>query len=349
MEKILLLTIEYPPQIGGVGRYYKNIVDNWPIKNQIIVFKPKFFKFLWPKWLYSILQIIYTIKLKNIKLLLIGQILPIGYIAYFIKKILKKPYVVFCHGMDIGILRGRKLFLAKLILNKADLIVANSYYTLNLLNNLTKNKSKIVTYPSPNFDLIKYNLQKTSKTKTSNKLILLSVSRFVKRKGIFFVLEAIKDLDFVEYIIVGKGPQKDKLISFVKRNNLEYKVKIIVSPNDEQLAQLYSTCDIFILTPYEPNSGDFEGFGIVYLEAGLFRKPCIASKSGGIKEAVIHKKTGILVDSKDIKGIKKAILILSQNKNLRKFLGDNAYKRIIEKFNPKIQTSKLYSEIIKLF
>jgi len=53
---------------------------------------------------------------------------------------------------------------------------------------------------------------------------------------------------------------------------------------------IYLLCQLVILR------GDFEGFGIVYLEANLAKKPVIAGDSGGVRDAVVHNLNGLVVD-----------------------------------------------------
>ena len=56
---------------------------------------------------------------------------------------------------------------------------------------------------------------------------------------------------------------------------------------------------IFIM-PARNIAGDFEGFGIVYLEANLAKKPVIAGDSGGVRDAVVHNLNGLVVDLKTV-------------------------------------------------
>ena len=77
-----------------------------------------------------------------------------------------------------------------------------------------------------------------------------------------------------------------------------------VSP--AELAALYSRSCLFAALPRR--SGDyFEGYGLVYGEAGLYGLPVVGSASGGIPEAVLHGVTGILVPEEDAAGAGRAI------------------------------------------
>jgi phosphatidylinositol alpha-1,6-mannosyltransferase len=73
---------------------------------------------------------------------------------------------------------------------------------------------------------------------------------------------------------------------------------------------------------------------MVYLEAGACGKPVIASKIGGISDAVIDKETGILVnDPTNIKEIADAILYLLNNKQIADEMGRKARERVVANFD----------------
>lgn len=90
---------------------------------------------------------------------------------------------------------------------------------------------------------------------------------------------------------------------------------------------------------------DTEGFGIVYLEAALFKKPAIAANSGGAKEAVIDNESGILINNENLEELKNAIKKLITDEDFKNQLGEKAYKRVIENFTWQKITHKLIQEL----
>ena len=93
----------------------------------------------------------------------------------------------------------------------------------------------------------------------------------------------------------------------------------------------------------EREKRSIEGFGIAYLEAAFFGIPSIASDVGGTKEAVLHNKTGIIINNID--DIYQSIHNLLINPNQRKKLGENARKRAVEDFNWNIVIKKYLDPI----
>jgi len=101
---------------------------------------------------------------------------------------------------------------------------------------------------------------------------------------------------------------------------------------DEEKWAWMDLCDIFIM-PSRNIDDDFEGFGIVYLEANLSGKPVIAGDTGGVRDAVQNGVSGLLVDPENVDEIANAIIKLSKDKELIKKLGEQGRERAIREFN----------------
>jgi len=94
---------------------------------------------------------------------------------------------------------------------------------------------------------------------------------------------------------------------------------------DEELALLYAKSDIFALTS-QPKPKSVEGFGFVYLEASAYGLPIIANWTGGVEDAVLDKKTGLLSEPKDLENLTSNFHTLISDENYRKMLGQNGIK-----------------------
>ena len=102
--------------------------------------------------------------------------------------------------------------------------------------------------------------------------------------------------------------------------------------------------DVFV-TPSIASNKTIEGFGIVFLEANFFKIPVIGTTSGGIIEAIDHKKSGLLIKPNDLNELVKAIIYLYEHEEERKKMGEYGYNRVINNYNWKL----LVHEYIKLF
>ncbi|MDP3836760.1 MAG: glycosyltransferase family 4 protein [bacterium] len=349
--KYLLTTLEYPPQVGGVAVYYANLISAWQKEDEWKVIDNSKNELIGPGrfgWLRSVLTLIKTQQKNKYDLVLIGQILPLGTAALIASLFVRLPYAVVLHGMDLSFaLRGkRKRFISKFILGRAKHIICANSYVQKILNDEFPTVSDKIIVLNPgvvvgaatqtvNSDLIaRYNL--------TGKRVLLSIGRLVERKGFDRVIDALSSIkeDNWVYLIAGEGPEKEKLMSQVAASNISANIKFIGQLNESEKWSCLDICDIFIMTSRDID-GDFEGFGIVYLEANIAGKPVIAGRSGGVADAVIHNETGLLINPENTDEIAQAIEKLLQNPQEASRLGENGRRRALQDFSWSGQAAKL--------
>jgi phosphatidylinositol alpha-1,6-mannosyltransferase len=111
-----------------------------------------------------------------------------------------------------------------------------------------------------------------------------------------------------------------------------------------ELSVAYAACDTFAMVP-RSLGGDVEGFGIVYLEAGLLGKPVVGSRSGGVTEAVVDGETGLLVRPGDVGELADAFRKLMDDTKLRKRLGRGGQDRLKRDFGDNRQARKFYAAV----
>lgn len=341
-NKTLLLTLEYPPQKGGIAIYLEKIVKDFK-KDKIIILTSKYVNsytydlnqdykiirknllgnFVWPKWkkTYDISKKL--IKKLNIDHIIISQVLPMGYVAL----LLDTPYTVILHGLDLNLAKSKpikKIFL-KIILNKSEKIIVNSNYTKSELMKVDDYSNKtFVQYPiakKMNTDIIHEDIVKIKqKYCLNNYFTLLSVNRLVSRKGNDVTIQALaklknnQNIEF-QYLIIGNGPYQSKLENLIKKYKLDNSIKILNNVQDKDLSIFYSFADLFIMPARIENHLDYEGFGIVYMEADQFNLPIIAGNTGGVPEAIEKVKKGVLVDPVNIDEIANEIKKIYERKN----------------------------------
>lgn len=164
-----------------------------------------------------------------------------------------------------------------------------------------------------------------------DKSVILTVSRLVERKGHDMVIktmhEVIDKVSDAIYLIAGTGPYRSELEKIVEERDLKDRVVFLGFVPDEEINRLYNTCDVFIM-PSRRVGISVEGFGIVFLEANACKKPVIGGNSGGIPDAIVDGKTGLLVDPENLNDIAEALIRLLSNKDLAMDMGENGYERI---------------------
>lgn len=370
MKNTLFVTLDFPPRIGGVSTYYENMCAYLPPEHLLVLApqcsgdqifdknqKYRIYRknvisrsrWIWPKWLRSIRLVENIIDKHGIEFLLVGNILPLGTVALILKQKKKIPYGVCIHGMDITVPKGRKKILLKKILKNAERIIANSQFMKKKIVDFGVSPRTVeVVYPCPNINpntdeflvqelRIKYRLEE--------KKVLLTVGRLMERKGHSMVIRSIfqikKIFPHIIYLIAGEGPCRKDIEKLVDTYDLKTNIILLGLVDDRVLKSLYELCDVFIMTPYELQNNDIEGFGTVYLEAAIFGKPSVASISGGIPEAVIDEKTGLLVQPRNAAEITQALLKLLKNPSYANRLGMQAMERVHREFKWNIQIEKV--------
>lgn len=159
--------------------------------------------------------------------------------------------------------------------------------------------------------------------------IILTVARLDVRKGHRLVIEALGRLSpeaQARSVYVVTGPEYDhEHGDALRRMGAAASVPVVFTgPQPDRIVRgLYRAADVFVL-PNEPHPTRVEGFGQVFLEAGAQGVPSIASPLGGIPEAVLDGKTGLLVPTLDVPALARAIETLLTDEALRTRLGEAA-------------------------
>ena len=97
-------------------------------------------------------------------------------------------------------------------------------------------------------------------------------------------------------------------------------------PADE-VKQRIAASDLFCLPGYAEPGGPVEGFGLVFLEAAAYGVPAVATRSGGIPDAVDDETTGLLVPEHDPAAVARAIATLAEDEPRRLRMGEAAARR----------------------
>lgn len=163
--------------------------------------------------------------------------------------------------------------------------------------------------------------------RTGHKIVVLTVGRLHPRKGQLLTLEALQLLPAevrarLEYWVVG-GQSKGRYEERLRRAAAEkpdLAVKFLGNLPDEELSRIYDGADIFAMTSVNVGRS-VEGFGLVYLEAAAHGLPVVAHDVGGVAEAVVEGKTGLLVPPQRPVQLAAAFEKLIHDPALRRRLG----------------------------
>src|SRR5881392_4219859 len=113
--------------------------------------------------------------------------------------------------------------------------------------------------------------------------------------------------------------------------------------SQSKLMELYSSSHLF-LHPSEISPNQYqEGVPNSVLEAMATGLPIVATRHGGIPEAVEHGRTGFLVAEEDHVGLANAMQLITRSPDLLTQMGARAHATVVERFEQDTQIDKLES------
>jgi glycosyltransferase involved in cell wall biosynthesis len=179
--------------------------------------------------------------------------------------------------------------------------------------------------------------------------LVVWVGRFVPEKGVEYlvmaariVAERSKD---VRFLLVGYGPLKARIMKLVRDFGLFGKSIYILGPlSREEIAEILSKASVFSFPSLK------EGMPLSVLEAMASAVPVVGSNIPGINDVIIHGENGILVPPRNPEALANTIMLLLQNRGLRRKLGQNARQLMIEKYSWNVVIEKIeriYNEAIE--
>ena len=156
--------------------------------------------------------------------------------------------------------------------------------------------------------------------------VLLVLAALVRRKGIDVLLDALARLERPPVLwVAGDGPVRAELEAQAQRLRLDG-VSFLGRRADK--ADLLAACDLFVLP------SRLEGLGVAALEAMAAGRALVASRVGGLGEAVVHGKTGLLVPPEDPVALSEAIATLVADPAARAAFGAAGRERVLERYHP---------------
>ena len=265
-------------------------------------------------------------------------IIPTGVISYLKRK--KIPYIITSHGSDVpGYNPDRFGFQHKLIkpmwnkiVENATCITTPTEFLKNLIldnfNSKDCNPDKVKVIPNG------IHPEKFSPKKKERKILV--VSRLFERKGVQYVIEAMRDIKDYRMVICGNGPYKKHLENQIDKLRLGNNVRLLGWVSGKSLLKEYETSSIFVL----PSSA--ENFPVVLLEAMAAGCAVVTTNTTGCPEVV--GDAGLLVRPMNTEDIRDALNKLINDDRLIEGLGMKARKRVEENFELR-KVAKMYKEV----
>lgn len=248
----------------------------------------------------------------------------------------KTPIVVHVAGSDLTAARAHGRVYerrARRVLREADLVLAGSEFLCERVRAVEPraivHKHYIgVPVPEPT---------DASERDRTGGITVLAVSRLVEVKGVDRCLRAFK-LAFggrmdVRFRVAGDGPLRPALERLTEDLGLRAQVIFLGALSPAAVSLELTAADIFVQHNVAVANGAEEALGGSLLEASAHGLPVVASSSGGVSEAVLNGRTGLLVNPEDVKGMAEHLKALASDPTSRAELGSNGRLFIEESHN----------------
>lgn len=228
-------------------------------------------------------------------------ILPAGFVALAVRKLLGIPYAVTVHGGDAYGLRGSVMDrLKSVVLDTADAVAPVS---VDIARNLPGGGDHQAIPMGVPMERIAGDAGPREPAHGR----FLFVGRLAAKKGIDVAIRALTLVPDARLRVVGDGPERDALEALSRDLGLTDRVRFVGKlPNDEVLREMAVAQALLIPSVVAPN-GDRDGTPVVLAEAVAACTPVIASDLGGLAEQIVHGRTGVLVPSGDVESLAGAM------------------------------------------
>ncbi len=252
-------------------------------------------------------------------------LIPQGILQSFFKT----PYVVTGHGGDVTSLnKGIFKSLKKKALENAASVTVVSEALREEIMQLYPGIDVTVQSMGCNVKEFSPDYRKENLFQQGDKKVVLFVGRLAEKKGVTYLIDAIKNVD-AKLVIVGEGNLEEKLKK--QAEPLGDKVQFLGSKTHQELKEIYASADVFVAPSVTAEDGDKEGLGLVLLEAMASGLPVVGSESGGIPEIVRDGYNGFLVPERDVRQLAEKINLLLSDVDLSAELAQNGIKTAAER------------------
>ncbi len=234
------------------------------------------------------------------------------------------------HGAEVALAKRKSHYrpVLKRITRNLDTAIANSTSTAATVRELTGVEATVIPFGPPRgaVDLDR----ETEDTDSADEElpIVLAVGRMIERKGFPVLVQAAKKLRGRARVVIAGGGEYEPVVRWeIERREVGDVVRLAGRLSNEELSDLYRRCAVFCLPAIVDSRGETEGLGVVLIEAMSHGKPVVASRLGGIVDAVKDGENGLLVPPDDPEALASALLRVAEDPELAESLGEAGRER----------------------
>ncbi len=263
-------------------------------------------------------------------------------VALFASDLMKIPFSFTAHAKDIYTSEPSQL---KRKIKRAKFVVTCTKYNKQYLRRVAPSVPTPIHVVYHGIDLTTFTYAPPEPPTPPYRI--LSIGRFVEKKGYDILLRALKflknrNIDF-QFVHAGDGEEKEKILKIAHQLKLENCTKFMGTLTQEEIISLYRKSHCFALACKIAKNGDRDGLPNVILEAMATGIPVISTNVSAIPEAIEHGETGLLVPPENPELFAKAIENTLVNYEASRNRVEKARKKVESLFDRKICIEKLHT------
>jgi phosphatidyl-myo-inositol dimannoside synthase len=331
--RALLITTDYPPDVGGLQTYSYRIARDLPDGRLVQVLagsdharralpppaagvglawrkgRTRWRAFWWSLWSVPYFRVRWGTDF------LLHMQWTTAIPSMILRRLGGTRYLVLVHGAElIDPERFVVRILKRAVLARADAVVAGSAHTAEIVTQLgiKCRRLEVIPYGNP-LEGETDGLKRAASVEPGRAPRLLCMHRLVPRKGTALLLETLADMKALPWTldIVGRGEEEAKLRERVAQMDLGDRIRFLPPVDDSEKIRLLGGATLFILPSLPPmNNNHVEGLGLTLLEAQSLGLPVLAARTGGIPEAVQEGLTGVLFRAGDRNDLREKLSAL---------------------------------------
>lgn len=240
------------------------------------------------------------------------------------------------HGAEVALAKRKVHYqpVLRRLTRNLDAAIANSTSTAATVRELTGVEATVIPFGPPRGAVNLDRAPEEAEATEDDLPIVLAVGRMIERKGFPVLVRAAKRLrGRARVVIVGGGEYEPVVHREIERHEVGDVVRLAGRLSNEELSELYGRCAVFCLPAVVDSRGETEGLGVVLIEAMSHGKPVVASRLGGIVDAVENGQNGLLVPPDDPTTLADTLLRVAEDKELANHLGEAGRERAKKLFS----------------
>lgn len=367
--RVLVITNDLPPQVGGIQYYVDQLcrglvaagdavtlygsthegAETWDHAAPYGVVRERT-----PTLLPTPLVQRRTLRLvEHIRadVVVFGAAFPLGLMGPAIRRRAGVPYVAFTHGLEVSAVRlpAGARFLRR-IGRDAGAVTYVSHWCRSLLRPAFGDGPRHVMLP-PAVDAADYHAgirgaAVRMRWGIGDAPLVVCVSRLVERKGQDRLIDAMPALrervPGTRLMVVGGGPYREALEARAEAAGIADAVAFTGLVDDEELPAHFAAADVFAMPCRERHRGlEVEAFGIVFTQAQAVGVPVVAGDIGGVPDTLVDGRTGVLVDGRNQAAVTAAVGDLLADADRRMIMGAEAAEFVASGFTWDLRTEQL--------